>query len=109
MHAAEIRIRATRRLGEILRETERARGAADGTPGPGRGRRQNAVEADDTVSTPTLADLGITRDESSRAQRLAGLDPGALERRIAEGRDVSLALARGRGDADRRVSWARSA
>lgn len=96
MHAAEIRLRATRRLGEILQESDRKKGAADGTPGPGRGHKvrqpltENALVSDEGVSTapPSIEELGLTYDESSRAQRLARLDEEVFEERVSLGRDA---------------------
>lgn len=70
-------MRAERRCGELLRVTEKNTGAA-GLPGPGRGNR-NAVERRDTVSAPTLAQMGLTRDESSRYQQLAAMPAEQFE------------------------------
>ena len=60
IEAAEIRIRAARRLGEMLAETPRNRGDA------------NPVLNADRVP-PSLPELGITRNLSSYAQKLASL------------------------------------
>ena len=61
--AAELQVRAERRLGEMLRETARAQGKRTDL---------NLVVDDDEVK-PTLADLGISRDLSSRAQKIAAM------------------------------------
>ena len=54
---AEIRIRAERRMGEMLRDQEMNKGAAT----PSRGA---------IASIPTLAEMGITLSMSSRAQKI---------------------------------------
>jgi hypothetical protein len=64
--ATEIKVRAERRCGELLRSSAEA-GERD--PG-GRGRR---IESHDATQQPTLSDLGITRDQSSRYQKLAAM------------------------------------
>lgn len=61
--ATEIKVRAERRCGELLKDTERNTGA--------RGIGTSAVESCDR--TPTLAQMGITKDQSSRYQKLADM------------------------------------
>ena len=58
--------RAERRLGEFLAQTERAKGTA----GAGRPKLGGPVVVP-PKSEPTLADLGISKNESSKAQKLA--------------------------------------
>ena len=68
--ACEVRIRAERKAGQLLREMEKAKAP----PGPGRG---NKTPSDDTrpfSETKTLKDLGISYDQSSKWQQLAGCD-----------------------------------
>src|SRR5271170_4337468 len=63
--AAEIRIRAERKLGELLAVMPKATGAKGvGTPKSALVRREH---------TATLKELGLTMDLSARAQRLAAL------------------------------------
>lgn len=81
-HATEIRIRAERRLGELLRETYRARGGGDKRSPD----HLSLPSTGDPSGAPTLADLGVSRDLSSRAQRLAGLDDEEFEERIVAGK-----------------------
>jgi len=69
-HAAEIRVRAERRCGQLLKEMPKAKGAANGAPGPGRGNKTVSDEAT-AFSSPTLSQLGVTRDQSSEWQKLA--------------------------------------
>jgi hypothetical protein len=81
---AAIRIRAERRIGELLREMkqtgERAK-AGDGGPSEGRGARPS-------VETQTLSDLNITKDESSKFQQLADIPREKFERAIAQAEQV---------------------
>jgi hypothetical protein len=75
-HAAEIRVRAERRCGELLAEMPKAKGAA-GNPG---GQGAKIVPSEDTRAQ-TLAQLGISYDQSSQWQQLAALPGGAHHRR----------------------------
>lgn len=68
--ACEIRIRAERRAGELLRDMEKAKGA-QGNPG---GRGAPIVQSSDATAQPkTLSDLGISKQQSSNWQRLAAV------------------------------------
>lgn len=75
--AAEIRLRAERRLGEILRDTPKNTGA--------QGIGKSAVPTENR--TPTLSDLGIDKKLSSRAQRLAAVPVEEFEEQIGEWRE----------------------
>jgi len=70
--AAEVVLRAERRMGEILRETIPHKG---GNPQLSSG------------TTVRLADLGITRDHSSRFQKLAAADEATFDQHVAGVRD----------------------
>ena len=61
---APIRMRAERRLGEMLREQKETVGFA-------QGKRTDLVSDMNQVGKPTLADAGIDKKLSSRAQKLA--------------------------------------
>jgi hypothetical protein len=61
-------MRAEIRAGELLREMEKNKGGA--AKGVGRAGK-NAVAKDDRIPQPKLSDLGITKDQSSRRQRLS--------------------------------------
>lgn len=72
-HAAEIKLRAQRRAGELLERMYRQNG----------GRPEKRLQ-DDTVSKPTLSDLGISKADSSRWQRIAQIPTNDFERFISE-------------------------
>lgn len=59
-------MRAERRCGELLAATEKNKGAA------GSGSNQHEVRSHASTA-PTLAAMGLTRDESSRYQQLAAM------------------------------------
>lgn len=67
-HAAELKLRAERRLGELLAEMPKNNG--------------RPLSHDVT----RLADLGIGRMDSSRWQKLAGIDEERFEEHIEQGR-----------------------
>lgn len=84
-HATEIRVRAERRAGELLIEMA------------ARGERQKSGQADGRraqPSVPKLADLGVSRTQSSRWQAIARIPQEEFERkteRIARG-DLDAAV-----------------
>jgi len=99
--ATELRIRAERRLGEMLAATPRKKNK----PGPGRGKKGesakekpvpdgNGLLEDEQESPPSLEDLGITRKESMRAQKFASMAGDKFEE----------VLAKAKGDGDFSVS-----
>ena len=61
--ASEIKLRAMRRMGELLKETERATGA--------QGIGKSGVLSTDT----TLPDLGVSRNASSLSQKISRSPP----------------------------------
>lgn len=72
--AAELRVRAERRVGELLRDAAVTGGRAGrGKPPTGGGYRP-----------PTLADLGITANQSSRYQGLADVPQPEFEQSLVE-------------------------
>jgi hypothetical protein len=72
--AAELKLRAERRLGEMLAGRERNRG---GNP--------NLLH-DATGCPPTYGEMGIERTQAHRWQQIAALPEGDFERHIAESR-----------------------
>jgi len=72
--AAERRVRAERRCAELLAEMPKAKGAANGTPGPGRGNKTQSQDGTAFSDSPqTLSDSGISKRQSSEWQKLAAV------------------------------------
>jgi N6-adenosine-specific RNA methylase IME4 len=80
-HATDIRMRAERRAGKMLADMakhgERARRG-------GSGSNQRQQKSRPATFAPTLADLDISRTQSSRWQALADLATGDFETKVAE-------------------------
>lgn len=85
--AAEIRLRAERRAGQLLLEMEKN----PGTRGAGRPRKDGTRITWSKISTanaPRLEEIGVTKDQSSKWQRLAMLvDDGTFEKALVQARD----------------------
>lgn len=77
----EIRLRAERRTGELIREQQAAGVLA--TQAAGRPRQELCVAQDDTYRA-TLSDYGISRDQSSRWQRLADVPEDEFEEGVTQ-------------------------
>ena len=79
LYAAEIRIRAERKLGELLKDTEKA---------PGSKHRKKpvnvAVVSHDRQEPAKLEELGISKDLSSRSQKLADVPKEVFEQKLGE-------------------------
>lgn len=82
--AAEIRIRAERRLGEMLAATKTEGGLK---PAATLKRGPVVVSKDHGKMQPTLSDAGISKDLSSRAQKLAAVPEHEFESEVGEWRD----------------------
>lgn len=81
--AAEVKVRAERKLGEVLAMTEKQK--------PGDYRKRSAEV---TVPVPpSLADLGISKNESSDAQAMAALPAEVFEQVVSETKDAGKPLA----------------
>ena len=81
--AAEIRIRAERRLGELIKAQKETVGLNQGAKGSiVTGSVREPVKDD----RPTLADAGIDKKLSSRAQKLAAVPEAKFEGLVAEWR-----------------------
>src|ERR1039458_9999852 len=92
--AAEIRLLAEHRAGRLLLDMVKNPGArGEGRPGKnGRKRRSSST----TAYPPKLTDLGISKDQSSKWQRMAQMmDAAAFERalNLAKERDEELTTA----------------
>jgi hypothetical protein len=84
--ATEIRMRAERRAGEMLREMEKNQG----TRSQGRPKKGGSSARPPKDDTPKLSDLGITKTQSSRWQRIAALDGETFESRVVAARKKAL-------------------
>lgn len=85
--ACEIRIRAERRAGQLLLDMEKN----PGTRGAGRPRKDGSRITQSRASTanpPKLDEIGITKDQSSKWQRLALLvDEATFEKALVQARE----------------------
>jgi hypothetical protein len=78
-YATEIKVRAERRCGELLARTEKNTGAQ----GLGSNQHRRVEVPSNGATAPTLADMGLTRDESSRYQQLAAMPAEHFETAVA--------------------------
>lgn len=72
--ASEIKLRAMRRMGELLKEGQRAKG---GDPTPSR----------DLTGYPTLKEMGVSRNASSLSQKIATIPEKEFEKHISSVRE----------------------
>lgn len=79
-HATEIRMRAEIRVGELLAEIEKNKGARGQLHGRDSSGGRKKIPPED--ANPTLADLGITKTQSSHWQKLAALSESEQEAKI---------------------------
>ena len=88
--AAEIRIRAERRLGELLAGQKSEGGLSRGAAGVGINQHTPAEVRSSQTTAPTLAEAGISKDLSSRAQKLAAVPEQEFEAALAAKRERDL-------------------
>lgn len=74
-YATEIKVRAERRCGELLRDSAE------------NGERNTGGKPSNDTTVTVLADLGITRDQSSRYQKLAAMPDEQFEVAIATAKE----------------------
>ena len=84
--AAEIRLRAERRLGELIGDQKHGGGLATGGQYGGRAKI-DGTRAEPSIKTPTLAELGIDKKLSSRAQKIAAVPEATFEAQMASWRE----------------------
>ena len=77
--AAELKLRAERKAGQLLRAMEKAKGSA----GQGRPSSKGGRTMQPPKTTPTLRELGLTKSQSARWQLTATLPVRIFERHIA--------------------------
>lgn len=88
--AAEIRIRAERRLGELIAARKAGSGLNTGSRGQLAGKTEEGLavlSGNRQTDTPTLAQAGIDKKLSSRAQRLAAVPTEQFEAELAAKRE----------------------
>jgi hypothetical protein len=78
--ACEIRLRAERKCGELLRDRDKAKP---------RGSNQHEDVSRDPTHPQPLADLGISRDQSSQWQKLAAVPPDLFEQELQRERPTT--------------------
>jgi N6-adenosine-specific RNA methylase IME4 len=114
--AAEIRIKAERRLGELIAAQKETVGLAKGASAGGKkdGPRGSFVELRDSV--PTLAEAGIDKKLSARAQKLAEMPKEDFDhmvddwrgRIVLENERVTTNILRAAGKIEQRAEAQRS-
>ena len=82
--SAEIKLRARLRLGEMIVEQKETVGLNKGTAGKGRPKIGGATEEPPKDNRPTLAEAGIDKKLSSRAQKLAAVPEEKFEGMLGE-------------------------
>lgn len=86
--AAEIRIRAERRIGELMRAQKDAGLMAKGGAEPGVGRRGKQCGAQETPhSAITLEEAGIDKELAKRARKYAAVPDDEWEQELGDWRD----------------------
>ena len=83
VHAVELRIRAERRVGEVMRQQKETVGLAK-PPGSNQHRGKSSPDA-----LPTLAEAGIDKDLAKRARKLAAIPSETFEALVADWRAAS--------------------
>lgn len=91
--ATDIKLRAERRAGELLREMPKNKGSRAQLRGRNSSGNTAAVSPED--HTPKLSDLGITLNESSRWQKLAAMPEKQFEEKVAEVKSAMRAKTEG--------------
>jgi hypothetical protein len=76
----EIRLRAEREIGRRLSKMEKAKGATE------RGTNRGTTRSHDPTASKTLAEFGITKDQSAQWQRLAAIPNTYFEATLTDPR-----------------------
>ncbi len=82
--ATEIKVRAERKAGELLRQS-----AERGERFPPTGPRSKQVESHSETRPATLSEIGISNTQSSRWQSLAGMSDEHFETAVATAKDTA--------------------
>lgn len=76
---AEVKLRAIRKLGELLIDVEKNTGS--------RGIGSAVQPPDRTIAVPTLANMGVSKNQSSQAQAIARIPAAQFEQTLSEHRE----------------------
>lgn len=89
--ATEIKVRAERRAGEMLRQSAESGERAGQSEGGKRAaaERWGSSSQASTSHAPTLDEIGITKDQSSRWQQLASMPDEHFETAVATAKDTA--------------------
>jgi len=88
--AVEIRMRATRRLGQLIEQQKQTVGLAKGSKGQLRGRNgSGGVVITPPENLPTLESQGIDKNLAKQARRLAALPEEKFQEAISNARDAT--------------------
>ncbi len=87
--AWELRQRAERRLGELIRLQKETVGLNTGRAGAGRPALGGSDDAPPKDTRPTLSEAGIDKKLSARSQRTASLPVEVFEEAVQEGHTVT--------------------
>lgn len=82
----EIKVRAERRAGELLAEMPKSTGTKGQLQGKSSGGH---IIVPPEESTKTLADLGVTKNESSRWQKLAAVPADKFEQAVSAAKEIA--------------------
>lgn len=86
--AIELRMRAERRAGELLAEMKER-----GERHKGKGQSREVLQSRAaTVSEPKLSDLGVSKTQSSRWQKLSALDEDSFEQKLDQATHKAIAV-----------------
>jgi hypothetical protein len=81
--ALDIRLRAERRIGELIADQKKTVGLNQGARGGGRKDSPRGSVSDPRDKRPTLAEAGIDKHIADRARKLAKMKPAQFEEMLA--------------------------
>lgn len=93
--ACEVRLRAERKAGQLLRQIEKAKGAP--------GNQHTGPLKRPAQSNPTLSDLGVSKQQSSDWQKLAAVPEATFEQALKEPRPTTAGIIRKAAPVEDRV------
>jgi site-specific DNA-methyltransferase (adenine-specific) len=96
-YATEIRLRAERKAGELLAKMDKPSGGQVS----GKKKKIDGRRSTPSNRPPTLSDLGITKTQSSKWQRLADLKQDDFEAKVERAKKKSLSAIDGTAKRDR--------